>query len=85
MPIPSQSYCIMNQINFNNEIYFETPYDKYYISKTGTIISLKHKNIRTLSYKTDNDGYFNITLSLGHRDLKYIRVSVSFRNFYRFF
>lgn len=64
----------------NNIEFFPTKYEGYYISKSGLIISFRSpasKNInkrfdlnrkpKYLKYKTDKDGYFEITFSINKK------------------
>lgn len=63
----------MRTIIFNNELFKETKYEGYLVSKTGNIISVKVKGSqgrldyskpRYHSFKMDKDGYKEICLSM---------------------
>lgn len=60
---------------FQDIDFYQLKYNDYYISKTGLILSLKHKAPKILSPKIDKDGYLECALSIdGKRTMKYFRV-----------
>lgn len=66
--------CIMI---FNNEEFTETKYKKYWVSKSGKVLSTKNKSPKLLSLKTDRYGYSIVSISNGQngkRHVKYIPV-----------
>lgn len=58
----------MINIIYNNEEFFETKYNGYYVSKSGKIVSTRrNKNGRYLIPKEDKDGYLEVLLSVNNK------------------
>lgn len=71
----------MKTVNINSKTFYETPYEGYFISKDGIVISFRKPKSRStpdkridmnsapkyLSYKTDKDGYFEILFSVNKK------------------
>ena len=64
----------MEELEFEDQIFYPTKYSKYYASKDGDILSLKHKKPKILIPKVDRDGYLEYCICIDdHRTRKYMR------------